>query len=51
MEGKIAELNSEIKLKVFEIERQSISHEETLANLQQCNAIIEQQRKKIEVRN
>lgn len=36
-------------MKDFEIERLMITHEDTLANLKQCNLVIEQQRKKIEV--
>jgi hypothetical protein len=49
LEGKISELHSQIKVKTFEMERTTINYEETVSNLKQCNLIIDQQRKKIEI--
>jgi hypothetical protein len=50
LETKIAELSSQLKIKTFEHERLVINFEETSAALKQSNLIIEQQRKKIEVK-
>ncbi len=49
LEGKISELNTQLKMKAFEHERTILTFEETSANLKQANLIIEQQRKKVEV--
>ena len=49
LENKIQELQSQIKLKAFEMERLTITYEENSTNLKQCNIVIDQLRKKVEV--
>lgn len=48
-ENKIAEINSQLKLKLFELERTALSYEETSSNLAQSRVEIEKYHKKMEV--
>lgn len=51
LDNTISELNSQLKVKAFEMERTMIAYEEINSNLKQSNIVIDQQRKKIDVRS
>lgn len=48
-DNKVVELQNDLKLKGFEVERTQMVHEETVRNLKEAQLEIEKHQKKIEV--